>query len=357
MSPTSFTLVRLGPVINRWKYLVGAAVVLAAVISIVVALMLPNVYKSTAVFFPTVPSSTDPDRLLEGSDGTRSRLEVAARAEDLDRAITIGESQPVAEQLIKKYRLYRHYKAGKPGDDAADNAVLNEFSGNLTIVHNERDAIELSFADEDKKLAAQIANDVVAAIDSVSQQLTLNNRRKVLSLYRQRYDSISLRFERSRRQLVAARHRYGIFGLEQQGRYMSKEIVETQAALLRAGEGNAAGLRRALNGLTRADGGSLMSLENYVEGIDSVEFLIARNQDLRSRLVGARSTYEAATLSLNGHVSSLYVVQPAYPATKKFKPVRGLIVLSSVLFTFVLAVVVVALLELFGRRPPLAAQG
>jgi uncharacterized protein involved in exopolysaccharide biosynthesis len=43
----------------------------------------------------------------------------------------------------------------------------------------------------------------------------------------------------------------------------------------------------------------------------------------------------------------MYVVQKAYPATKKFKPVRSLIVLGSVLLTFAIAVVLMALLELY----------
>jgi uncharacterized protein involved in exopolysaccharide biosynthesis len=143
-------LVGLGPIINRWKYLVGGAVALAAIVSIVVALLLPNIYKSTAVFFPTNPQTADPDRMLEMNNDLKGRLELGGRPEDLDRAITIGESQPVAELIIKKFDLYKHYNAGTPGDDNADNAVLNEFTNSLTIVHNERDAIELTFMDEDK---------------------------------------------------------------------------------------------------------------------------------------------------------------------------------------------------------------
>lgn len=350
MSASSFSLLGLGPIINRWKYLVAAAVVLAAVVSVAVALLLPNIYKSTAIFIPTNPQSADPDRLVDGG-----KLELGGRAEDLDRAITIGQSQPVAELIIRKFRLHRHYKAGNPGDDAADNSVLSEFSNNLDIVHNERDAIELAFMDPDKRLAAQVANTLVQVIDSVNQQLTLENRRQVLNLYRQRYDYLNTNYERSRRQLVAARYRYGIFGLEMQGRYLAKELIETESALRRAeggGGGNAAGLRRALRGLTRADGGNLVNLERYTRGVDSLSMFTARVADLQSRLVSARSAFESAELTLKGHVSSLYIVQKAYPATRKVKPVRSLIVLGSVLLTFALSVVFIALLELYRHNRP-----
>jgi hypothetical protein len=358
MSAPSFSLVGLGPIINRWKHFVAGAVALAAIVSIIVALLLPNVYRSTAIFIPTNPQTADPDRLLETNPESSSKLELGGRAEDLDRAITIGESQPVAELIIQKFDLYKHYKAGQPGDDATDNFVLSEFSGNLGIVHNERDAIELTFMDEDKNLAAAVANTLVHVIDSVNQQLTLENRRTVLALYRQRYEYLSTSFERSRRELVGARRRYGIFGLEMQGRYMAKQLIETEAALRKAeaSGGDVAGLRRSLRGLTRADGGNLVNLESYVRGADSLTMFTTRVADLQTRLIAARSAYETAELSIKGRISSIYLVQKAYPATRKIKPVRTLLVLGSVLLTFVLSIVVIALLELYRHNRPRAVQ-
>lgn len=358
MSAPSFSLVGLGPIINRWKYFVAGAVVLAAIVSIVVSLLMPNVYRSTAIFIPTNPQTADPDRLLQENTQMRGQLELSSRAEDLDRAITIGESQPVAELIIQKFKLHQHYKAGQPGDDAADNFVLSEFTSNLSLVHNEHDAIELTFSDKDKKLAADIANAMVHVIDSVNQQLTYENRRTLLELYRKRYEFLSTSFERSRSELVGARRRYGIFGLEQQGRYMVKQLIETEAALRKAeaSGGDVAGLRRALRGLTRADGGNLINLENYVRGTDSLAMFTTRVADLQSRLIAARSTYETAELSIKGRVSGLYLIQKAYPATRKFKPVRSLIVLGSVLGMFALAVVFIALLELYRYNRPGAGR-
>ena len=358
MSAPSFSLVGLGPIINRWKYFVAGAVALAAIVSVVVSLLLPNIYRSTAVFIPTNPQTADPDRLLEDNTQMRGQLELSGRAEDLDRAITIGESQPVAELIIKKFDLHQHYKAGAPGDDAADNYVLSEFAGNLGIVHNERDAIELTFSDKDKTLAAAVANTLVHVIDSVNQQLTLENRRTVLQLYRKRYEYLSVNFENSRRELVGARQRYGIFGLEMQGRYMVKQLIETEAALRKAevSGGDVAGLRRVLRGLTRADGGNLVNLESYVRGTDSLAMFTTRVADLQTRLISARSAYETAELSITGRISSVYLVQKAYPSTKEFKPVRSLIVLGSVLLTLALSVVFVALLELYRHNRPGAVR-
>ena len=116
-----------------------------------------------------------------------------------------------------------------------------------------------------------------------------------------------------------------------------------------------AGLRRALRGLTRTDGGNLINLESYVRGIDSLNMFTNRVTDLQTRLVAARGAYESAELSIKGRISSIYLVQKAYPATRKIKPVRSLIVLGSVLAMFALSVVFIALLELYRHHRPTAA--
>ena len=353
MSPDSlppFSAAGLRAIFNRWKYLLALAVGLAAVVSAIVAWTLPNIYSSTAIFLPTSPQSTDPDRLVEGS-----KLEVGARSEDLDRVLTIGQSLPLAELIIKRFDLYKHYHAGQPGTDAAENAVLGEFGSNLRIVHNERDAIELTFQDRDKKLAAAVANALVAAIDSVNQQLTLENRRNVLELYRQRSAQLGRGYARTRQQLVAARRRYGVFGLEQQERYLTKTVIETEKELRVAeggGPGSAAGLRRALGGLTHAhaEGGNVVNLEGWNQGLDSVKLLTARLADLQTRFVGSQAAYEQAETSLTSRVSSLYQIQKAYPATRKSKPFRTVIVLGSMLLTLALSSFFILLLELYRKQ-------
>lgn len=354
-SASPFSLAGLRAIFHRWKHLLGLAAGLAAVGSIIVALVTPNSYSSTAVFLPTSPQSADPDRLVEGGN----KLELGVRAEDLDRILTIGQSLPVAELMIRKFNLYKHYDAGRPGTDAVENQVLSEFNGNFSIVHNERDAIELTFQDRNKQLAANLANAMVAAIDSVNQQLTLDNRRTVLGLYRNRAADLGRRYATTRQRLELMRRRYGVFGLEQQGRYLSKAVIETEKELQVAeggGPGSVAGLRRALRGLTRADGGNLINLEGWTLGADSVNLMNGRLSDLQSRYISAQGVYEQAETSLRSRVSSLYLIQKAYPATRKSKPLRTLIVLGSVLVTLALSIFLILLLELY-RRPARAGSG
>ncbi|MCR5889505.1 hypothetical protein LRS06_17350 [Hymenobacter sp. J193] len=350
-----YSLFGLWPLLYRWKsWLLGAGL-LALVVSAVVSLLLPNEYASTAVFIPSNPEAIDPDRTLaEGG-----RLDPGARAEDIDRVLTIGQSQPVAEELIRRFDLYKHYKAGKPGNDEADNYVLYEFMSNLSLVHNERDAIELTFLDTDKQLAARLANAMVGLIDSINQQLTVENRRKVLDLQRTRYTYLNKSFQTTQQEILKARRHYGIYGLEEESRYLAREVIRVEAALRQAeGSGataaTVAGLRRALRGLTEAKTGNRFNLESYAQGLDSVQMLEIRMKDLANRMATARGEYESADIALKSRISSLYIVQPALPATRKARPIRWLIVLGSVAVTLGLSVVLIGVLEWYRAPQPLA---
>ncbi|MGI4735980.1 MAG: hypothetical protein ACRYG7_12465 [Janthinobacterium lividum] len=351
MSPTPpflFSLAGLRAIFNRWKNLLGLAAGLAFIVSLGVALALPDIYSSMAVFLPTSLQNTDPNRLLEGS-----RTELTARPEDLDRVLSIGQSLPVAELMVRKFDLYRHYDIDERGTDVAANKVLREFTDNLSIIHNERDAIELTFQDHDKVLAARVANAMVSAIDSINQQLTLENRRNILTLFSQRSASLNRTYEKNRLALLRARRRYGVFGILEQGRYLAKAVIATEKELHVAeggGPGNVAGLRRALRGLTSAEGGNIINLEKWTQGNDSINLAAQRLEDLQRRFVEAQGAFDQANALIGSRVSSLYLLQKAQPATHKSKPFRSLIVLSSVLLTLMLSVVFILLLEAF-RRP------
>src|SRR5687768_16097201 len=124
------------PIINHWKYQVLGLTLAALIISAIVSLLLPNEFKSTTVIYPTRFINSPSDPITEGD-----KMEFAATSEDIDRIITIGESQPLAEIIIRKYQLYKDYGFETMNDDASKQGVFDSFMSNLSIVHNERDAV------------------------------------------------------------------------------------------------------------------------------------------------------------------------------------------------------------------------
>ncbi|HSI90572.1 MAG TPA: hypothetical protein VK927_05610 [Adhaeribacter sp.] len=353
------------PILNRWKLPVFILTILALIISAIVSVLLPNVYKSTTVFYPTRFSSTFTDRITEGEI-----QEYAPSAEDIDRLITISESQPVAEYIIRKYELYKDYDFESFDDEASKQYIFDTYNSNLKIVHNERDAVELTFYSEDKIKAAAVANEIVVISDSINQQLFLENRSKLASFYKNQFNFLTNEMVSLRDSLARSRKQYGIFASEKESRYLGKAVIETQTSLVQAkGELEAmtrmagasdprvVALKAKIKGLENANvalqtgaDGTTFNLTSYMAGVDIVNDLSNQFTTLAERYLLSKSIYESARFAETNKISTVYVVQKAYPATRKAKPIRWLIVVGATLLTFMVSVAFISLYELFIRE-------
>lgn len=342
--PFPFSAAGLRVIFWRWQYLLAIALGLAAVVSTSIVWAIPNSYRSTAIFLPVALPRVAPGLAIgpQPIDDTASA--------SLDRILSIGQSRPLAESMVRRFCLYGYRPASLPKASATTSNALREFADNLSLVRNEREAIELTFQSHDKQLAADVANALVAAIDSASQQLTLASRRQEAAVHHQRAARLKAREAATQRQLLATRRRYGIFNPEAQSRYLTQAILNAEKELRIAeagGPGHVAGLRRALRALTRAEGGNLLNLESWTQGTDSVALLATRLADLRARAAVTQAAVEQAETALGSRAASLQVIQPATPATQPSGPFRLLIVLGSVAFMLALSVFLILLLELY----------
>ena len=353
-SPALPPLTDLLGVIRRWRRPILLTTAAAAVVSAVIALRLPNIYPATTAFYATNLETSDPDQLASGE----RKVVLLPQPADLDRAVNIGRSQPVADYIIAKYHLARHYDYDTAATPQALQSTRELFQERLEMKISDRDAIELTFLDTDRDLAAAIANNLVATIDSVSQQLMQPNRQRVLSLFETKYRVLAETYGHSRDSLMAMRRRSGLHGMEREDRYLAKAITETQTALrqTRASGGSTTGLQAALDGLLYARPGSnTLTLESFATTRYQISRLQAELDAIQLNLVQARAAYETARATLSGRVSNLYVLQPAFPVARKVQPVRWLIVFSSTLVAFALATLAALLLE-YLRAPSLAGE-
>ena len=337
-------------VIRRWRRPILLTTLGAALVSAVVALRMPNIYPATTTFYATNLETADPDQLSSGE----RKVVLLPEAIDLDRAVNIGSSQPVADYIIKKYRLAAHYNYDTTATPEARQSVRELFRERIEMHINDRDAVELTVLDTDRDLAATIANEMVVVIDSVNQQLLRPNRLRVLKLFENKYRQLDAVYAQTRDSLTTLRRRTGIHGLDREDRYLAKAITETQTALRAArngGGGNATALQATLDGLLYTRPGSnTLTLESFATHGPNVSRLQGELSIILNDLVKARSAYEVARANLGSRISTVYVLQPATPTPRKAKPVRWLIVVGSAAGAFVLMTLAALLLEWL-RRP------
>jgi hypothetical protein len=371
MSARPYQLTGIFSLIRKWRKSLAVVLVAAAGLSTLLAFLLPNEYQSTAVFYPTDLNDINPEQLMDGS--RPAAPELFGNTEDIDRMLTIAYSQPLANFIIRKFDLARHYGSDTIQEESRQY-VVDEFRSNFEAEHTERDAIAITFRDRDKHLAAAVANAITARIGQLNQQLIAGNRREVLNIYSKRSHIFQEQYHQMRDSLQQSRRRFRIFGSVRdthdsryEARFLARQLVQTETALRQAraearhlqstgGGGQLAalqarvkGLEQAFAGLSSAKDGNLINYETYLAGTDVVAGLEAQLQGLEQEFIKSRKAYINAQVALTGDLSSIYVVQKAYPALKKAWPIRWLVVAGATVFTFLLSVLVIILLE--NHRP------
>jgi len=297
---SAFNIIEVIKIALRWKRQIIIASVLAIIGSVIIALLLPNYYQSTAIIYPSSPALLDRQNLFS-TQASDVPIDYFGTEHDADRLLSIAKASPMAAYIIYKYNLKGHYKIDTNGK-YPEYEVNREFKDNFKAIKNEYSAIEITIIDTDKDLAAQIVNDIVAKIDQENKQLILSNKIKTLEVLEGSLKKMSAEINTLTDSIIFLRQKYRLI---QQRAFSLKAIM-------------------AIEKITTLEKKKENALDEY---------------NKRSNL------YEQYNVITNSNASSIYIVEDAYPSEKKVKPVRWLIVVSSFLITFFLSVLAAVLIE------------
>ena len=94
----------------RWKKFILTSCLIAGVGSAIIVLLLPSYYKASTIFLAVSPDQATPELLF--TDGGIAP-ELYGNESDIDRMLTIAESNQLADYLIDSFSLYEHYDIKK----------------------------------------------------------------------------------------------------------------------------------------------------------------------------------------------------------------------------------------------------
>lgn len=282
---TNKGVVEIVRILLKWRILIIVVTLLGAVGSTVVALLLPNYYKSTVVFYPQNLSVYDRGYLF----GTESKEKVQSLfgdKQDVNRLLSIANSTELTAHVINHFGLAGHYGIDTTAHDWRFK-VNREFENNFKVLKSDLDNIELSIWDEDPELAATIANYFVHRVDEIYSSLV--KQRNV-----QNVQTVKAQVARIKNELDSVS--------TQMTDYSDTTRVRYKA--LRARQEN------------------LLENQSYWETL-----------------------YNQYWAAADYNVSSLFIVEQAYPAERKDRPIRWLIVVSATLVAFFLSTIAAILFE------------
>lgn len=364
----------------RWKRFIAINTLIVAVGSVVVALVLPKFYRSTASIFPPEEESFSLgslSSLVAISTLGVSRNAPTVFASPSDVYASILHSRTVREALIEQFDLSEVYHTENL------DRTIEALRANVDVEVAADGIVYVTVTDREPVRAAEMANALVSLLDRVNREKRSTTAGRARAFIEQRLDQCRADLAAAEDTLRILQSRTGIFEPEEQVRALVRAgadlevqilLKEVELGVLEAQVGPQHPDRERLSRevralrekLTELDSGSIdsESIQNG-GGIDVTRFEIplasypgltlSYLRSLREVKV-QESIYELLVQQFEQYkiqetrdTPTVYVLDEARPPIDKAGPIRRLIVLSATGIAFAASVAVAAGLELLRR--------
>lgn len=322
--------------------------------SIIISLLLPVYYRSSTIFYAASPDLANPDKMFGGGN---SDTYYYGSGEDIDRLLTIASSNELVEFLVREFDLYEHYDID-PSGAKAPYKVQEQFMDLYEVQKTKFDAIELSVEDQNKVMAAAIANAARMKLESIATRLLKQSQERQLKTYEGNIAASELTLRQLGDSLAVLRQQYGIYNSDVQG--------EILATLLAGSRSKLVGLRgkyESLKANPRTPRDTLMyvlanqkaaedqveklteDVEKFNQGVSVVDILSDQHEKARYQLSWDKERYKHLQAAYVSEVPVIHLVEQAPVPIVKHRPKRAVLVIASTLAAVLFCVIGILVFE------------
>jgi tyrosine-protein kinase Etk/Wzc len=336
----------------------------AALLASVVALLLPVRYEAKTVLLPPAQNSSISSTLIGQLGGLGSLGSLASLAggglgikNPADMYISFLTSRTVEDAMIQRYGLMKEYHRKRMSD------TRKEFEHRTTAVAGTKDGlIRISVEDRDPKRAAELANGYVEEFRRLSASLAITEAARRRLFFEQQVQQSKDKLTEAEEAMSKTEQSTGVLQIDSQARALIEsaailraEVVAKQVQIegmrsfatddnpnLILAKQELAALQSQLTHVagSQSDTGSDINLSKGRVTQSGMEYL-RRYRDLKyqeSVFELLAKQFEIAELDKAREGSIIQVVDAAVPPDRKSSPRRTLIVVTSTVFAFFVAV-------------------
>ncbi|UFS69270.1 Wzz/FepE/Etk N-terminal domain-containing protein [Geomonas sp. RF6] len=355
-------LLELVHVLARRRRIIITSCVAAALISAAVSFAMPKQYKATATVLPPQKEGASNLSALLGQASGLSGLTTGlfGSTSSTDLYVGILKSRSVADAVIAKLDLTNVFHARNREESR------KRLSSVVKVQAGKDGIITINAEMESPKLAADLANAMVAELGKKSVQLNLTKAGGERVFLEKRLEVVKSDLKNAEEELKGFQQRNRSIKVEAQAVATIEGLAKVKAELV-SREVQLASLsisRTAESPEVKSLEGSIARLRHQVaamEGVGGLDAIPAvgnvpalaveyarrmRNLKVQEAIYEQLTKqYEMAKLSEAKDSASLQVLDEAVPPLKKSKPVRSVIILASTFAAFILSALAAVLLE------------
>jgi tyrosine-protein kinase Etk/Wzc len=330
------------PRVNPWPALrrhlpaALAFVLIVALIALGISFFLPRWYRARTTLLPPQEGTTPYGALASLIESSAlGKVGLVATSSPSDTYVEILKSRVVREAIVRRFDLQQHYR------QANLDLCLKQFDQHLKVGVMQSRAIELTFEDKDPKFAAQVANAVIAQLDTVNIRLQQSKASRTGEFLESQMLDVGARLRNAEARLSQYERVHGVFtGSDQASVAGVADVVATRLAL-QVRRTWMASYSAPDSPALKAIDSELAAIEQNVArlpGIKQEGARLALDVEIQRRVYTLiTAQVEEARMRANGTLSTVTVLDPARPPTLHARPRRSLVILGAAAVAAMLA--------------------
>lgn len=332
----------------KWKKPILLTTAIGAAGSIVISLLLPVYYESATTFYAASPDLAMPERMF---GATNEAMEYYGEDADIDRIMTIANSNELADYLISAFNLYEHYDIDST-NSKAPYFVRLKLSKLYKVQKTKYDAIQLSVEDRDKETAAAMANAARLKIDEIAQRLIKASQTELLRTYESNIQEKEGQLKELNDSLMVLRSTFGVYNTETQSELLATLLAGAEAKLTNSGarlevyqnmpgapRDTISNLKASVQGAQKEVASLQERLEKFNQGLAPVQVL-AQVHALASKQLGEdKERYKQIKSAQGSPFPAIHLVEEAPTPIIKSRPKRSMIVIAVTALAFLFSAI------------------
>lgn len=354
-------------IVSSWR-LIARITILSAVISIIIALLLPKKYSSTARILPP-QQDVNLMGMMMGAGGGLSSLAggMLGLGTPADQYASILKSERIGDAVIDRFKLMDVYKMDYRLD------MYEKLNKLVDISAGKKDGIiTISVEDEEPIRAAGIANAYIEELDKLTAEINMTGGSKSKLFFEKRLSQSRIDLanaeeeirkfqkinktidvtEQAKASIVGiaelraqlALQEIQLAGLSRRFTENSQEVKDTKTAISR--------IKGQINKLEGNSKGDVIPAVGSIPDMGQEYIRLMRDFKIQETLVELLTKqYELAKLNEAKDVTSIQIIQKAQVPDKKVKPKRRNLVLGITFVSFIFSIIYVMALNYIAMMP------
>lgn len=305
---STFTFISLLKLIYLRRKVVGLVLFSTFVVSTITAYLIPTKFKSEAIMYP---ANINP-------------YSVETQTEQM---LQMLESDFIRDRIVKEFNLAKEYEIDTT-KKSWRAAVIKEYESNITVERTEYESVNLIVYDRDPKVACAIANRIIEMGNEKIRSLHRAKAAETLVTHKEIYKRRSGELDSLEKLMLKLRTEYNILDYDIQ----AKEAYRAYYKALGSSNSKAVAAATKTIKTLEEKGGEFLTLKHFI-------------YKLKENVMEQKYEIDKAEKEIAKQFSYANVIVEPFPSDKKSFPIRWLIVLSSLVSTFIFTIVVLLFLE------------